>query len=248
MKIGVKTFCNPDFLKKFEDKVDFFEIMAIETNNYDFLKELKLPIVIHSQHRLFGVNAADKTEQEKNLNSINFARKIADFTNARKIILHPGEIDDENCSIKQAISFVKNLNDKRIIIENVPRESELDKPCTTPEETREFLKATGEGFCFDINHAIWTAVVLKEDYIKFIKEFLKLKPVHYHFGGQKIRELNLPWYEREHLALKESDFDLKEVLKLIPKDAEITLETTTDIEKTMDDVRIMKEWIMKLGK
>ena len=248
MKIGVKTFKDPDYLKKFEEKVDFFEIMAIETNDYDFIKELKLPIVVHSQHRMFGVNAADKKKQKRNLSSINFAKKIADLSNARKIILHPGEINNENCSIEQAISFIKNIDDKRVIIENIPAEAKINRFCKTPAETKEFMKETGKGFCFDINHAIWAAIILKEDYIKFIKEFLKLKPVHYHFGGQKIKQLNIPWYEREHLALRDSDFDLKEVLKLIPKDAEITLETTIDVEKTMDDVRIMKEWMKELGK
>lgn len=248
MKIGVKTFSNPDYLKKFENKVDFFEIMAIETNNYDFIKELKLPIVIHSQHRVFGVNVADKKKEKANLSSIKFAKKIADLSNARKIIIHPGEIENENCSLKQAISFIKNIDDNRIIIENVSSEAEVTRLCTTPLETKKFLKATGKEFCFDINHAIWAAVLLKEDYIKFVKEFLKLKPVHYHFGGQKIKNLNLKWYEREHLTIRESDFDLKEVLKLIPKDAEITLETTTNIEKTMDDIRIMKEWMKELKK
>ncbi len=248
MKIGVKTFNNPDYLKKFEDKVDFFEIMAIETNNYKFLKNFNLPMVIHSQHRKFGINAADKTKQEKNLSSIRFAKKIADMSNAKKIILHPGDIENKNCSIEQATSFIKNINDKRIIIENIPKEAKITRLCTTPAETKEFLKATGKGFCFDINHAIWAALFLKEDYIKFIKEFLKLKPNHYHFGGQKIKSSKLKWYEREHLALEESDFDLKEVLQLIPKDAEITLETTTDPKKTMNDVRIMREWIKELGK
>jgi deoxyribonuclease-4 len=248
MKIGVKTFNNPDYLKKFEDKVDFFEIMAIETNNYDFIKELKLPIVIHSQHRIFGVNTADKKKGKTNLSSINFARKIADLSNAKKIIIHPGEIENKNCSIEQAVSFIKNINDKRVIVENVYSDVEITRLCTTPSETKEFLKATGRGFCFDINHAIGSAVILKEDYIKFIKEFLKLKPVHYHFGGQKIKKLNVPWHEKEHLAFKESDFDLKEVLKLIPESAEITLETTTDVEKTMEDINAMKKWIEELKK
>ena len=127
MKIGVKTFDNRNFLKPFENQVDFFEIMAIETNKYDFLKEFKLPMVIHSQHGVFGVNSADKTKEERNLKSINFARKIADKVNSKKIILHPGELEDENCSKEQAIKFIKTLDDKRIIIENVTQESEVKR-------------------------------------------------------------------------------------------------------------------------
>ncbi len=248
MKIGVKTYNNPEYLKKFEDKVDFFEIMAIETNNYDFIKELKLPIVIHSQHRRFGVNIADKTKEKINLTSINFARKIADMANAKKIILHPGDIDNENCSLEQSISFAKNLNDKRIIIENIPKEGKIKRLCQTPQETKDFLKSTGKGLCFDIGHAIWAAIYLNEDYKKFIKEFLKLKPVHYHIGGLKINSKNLPLEQRDHLPLNECDFDLKEVLKLIPNDAELTIETTTDPKKTLEDVNTLRKWIEELRK
>ena len=247
MKIGVKTFDNRNFLKPFEKKVDFFEIMAVEGNDYKFLREFKLPIVIHSQHRKFDVNIADKSKLKRNLSSINFAIKIADLSNAKKIILHPGELDDKNCSEEQAISFIKNINDKRILIENVVIEG-VHRYGAKPEEIKNILKETGAGFIFDINHALGTAVKLNEDYIDFMKEFLKLKPKHYHFGGQIIKNMNLPYYEREHLSLAESDFDLKEVLSIIPKEAEITLETTTDIKKTEDDVRIMKKMIGELGK
>jgi endonuclease IV len=245
MKIGVKTFGSPEFLRPFKDIVDFFEIMAVEKNNYDFLKEFSLPIVIHSQHRRFGVNVADKSIVEKNLSSIDFARKLADTTNAKKIILHPGELDSESCSIEQAIDFIKNTDDKRLIIENVPLDS-VYRFGTKPEEIKEILKKTKKGFCFDINHALWTAIALKQDYQDIIKEFVKLKPLHYHLGGQITKDQSIPEEKREHLSLREADFDIKEVLKLLPKNAEITLETTTDTNKTLDDVKIMKELMKEL--
>lgn len=243
MKIGVKTFDDKNFLEPFKDKVDFFEIMAIEKNNYDFLKEFNLPVVIHSQHRSFGVNVADKTIVQRNLDSINFAIKIANQTNAKKIILHPGELDGKNSSIEQSIEFIKDIKDKRFIIENIPLEGSY-RFGAKPEEIRDILRKTKKGFCFDINHALATAVSLNQDYIKNIKEFIKLKPAHYHLGGQIIKNRSLPQNKREHLELAKSDFDLREIIKLLPKDAEITLETTIDINKTLDDVRIMKE-IMK---
>jgi len=244
-RIGVKTFDSGDFLKVFENKVDFFEIMAVEKNNYEFVKELSLPIVIHSQHRRFGINIADKTKIEKNLSSINFARKLADETNAKKIILHPGELDGKNSSLENAIEFIKNINDKRIIIENIPLEGTY-RFGTKPREIKEIMKKTNSGFCFDINHAIWTALELKKDYSEIIKEFVKLKPTHYHLGGQIINNPSLPLKKREHLEFAKSDFDLKEVLRLIPKNAQITLETEPDINKTLNDVKIMKELMKEL--
>ena len=243
MKIGVKTFDSPEFLRHFKDKSDFFEIMAIETVNYDFLNEFDIPIVIHSQHRSFGVNVADKTKIQRNLNSINFARKIADQTKSKKIIVHPGELDSKNSSREQAIEFIRNINDKRIIIENIPL-MDVYRFGAKSEEIKEILKETKKGFCFDINHAMFTAISLKQDYRELIKEFVKLKPVHYHLGGQIIKDRSLPFDKREHLALGESDFDIKEIISLLPKDAEITLETKVDIKRTEDDVRIMRK-IMK---
>ena len=73
MKIGVKTFDSEKFLKHLENKVDFFEIMAVQKNDYSFLKNFSLPMVIHAEHHDFGVNPADISRQEQNLKSINFS-------------------------------------------------------------------------------------------------------------------------------------------------------------------------------
>ena len=239
MKIGVKTFNNPKFLKHFKDKVDFFEIMAIRENNYEFLKEFKKIEVIHAEHQGFGINFADRAKQELNKKSVDFAIALADKTNAKKIIVHPGALKDKKCSKENSVKFIKNIPDKRIIIENMPYE---DKLGVTPNETKKFLKETDKGLCFDINHAIEAATFLKIDYLEFIKEFVKLKPDHYHIGGQSIKN------NKTHLALKESDFDLKEVVSLLPKNAKITLETTTDINKTEEDIKIIKQIIKELKK
>jgi sugar phosphate isomerase/epimerase len=239
MKIGVKTFDNENFLEHFKDKVDFFEIMAIQKNNYDFLKKFKNIEVIHTEHQKFGVNIADPNKYNINKKAIDFAIKIANETNAKKIILHPGTLENNNCSKEQSIKFIKNINDKRIIIENMPTKNSI---CISPSETKEFLKQINKKLCFDINHAIGAATLLKLDYIKFIKDFIKLKPTHYHLGGQLIKE------NKTHLALKESDFDLKKVISLLPNNAEITLEITTDIKKTEEDIIIIKKIIKELNK
>ena len=162
MKIGIKTFDDAFFLENLKEKADFIEIMAIEGNNYDFLKKFSLPIVIHAQHENFGINNSDKTIYQKNLNSINFAKKIADLINAKKIILHPGALLNENHSKQQSIQFMGEIKDKRILIENLPAKKNI---CSTPNQTKDFLKQTNLGFCLDINHAIETAIYLNKDYI-----------------------------------------------------------------------------------
>ena len=237
MKFGVKTFDNPSFLKHFESKADFFEIMAVEKNNYGFLNEFKSkPMVIHSQHINFGINIADPALHQKNLSSIKFAQALADQTKAKYIILHPGDITNPSCALQTAIDFVRSLKDKRIIIENMPADKHTIG--ITPKDMSGFLKATKSDFCFDINHAISAALSLNKDPYEFIKEFIKLKPSHYHLGGQKILPNNK---DITHLSFKDSNIDLDKILSLIPSNAEITLETSIDINNTDYDLKTVKE-------
>jgi deoxyribonuclease IV len=236
MKIGVKTYDNMDFLEYFKDKCDFFEVMAIETIDYSFLKNFSKPIVIHAQHERFLINNADKLKETKNLASSDFARKLADNTKSKKIILHPGRIENNNCSEENSINFFKNIKDKRILIENCPNRKNF--LLSTPLKAKEFLKQTDKGFCLDINHAIETAIYEKIDYLDVLKAFIKLRPVHYHLCGQRIET------GETHLAFEDgSDIDLDEIFKLIPKNAEITLEVSTDIKKTENDLNLIKKYI-----
>jgi len=236
MKIGVKSYEYNKELEYFKDKADFFEIMAVEGKDYSSFKEFKMPFVIHCQHAVFGINNSDKDLYQKNLSSFNYARKIADMLGAKKIIIHPGDIKNEACSKENSISFIKSLKDKRIIIENMPREKSL---CNTPEQLKEFADKTGCGICFDINHALYSAQNLKKDYKEVIKSFIKLKPGHFHLGGHKFIGV-------DHLCFADSELDLKEILSFLPRDAEITLETSNEIEKTKEDLKIIKEVLKEI--
>lgn len=236
MKIGVKSYDYSKELEYFKDKADFFEIMVVEGRDYSRFKNFNMPFVIHCQHAIFGINNADKQLYQKNLNSFNSAKKVADMLKAEKIILHPGNMKNEACSRENSINFIKSLKDKRIIIENMPQENAL---CNSPEQLKEFIDKTGYGFCFDINHTILHAQNIKKDYKAMIKDFLQLKPKHFHLGGQK-------FMGADHLCFADSELNLKEILSLLPKDAEITLETSTDIEKTKEDLRIIREVLKKM--
>lgn len=243
MKIGVKTFDDPNFLKHFENKVDFFEIEAIQKNDYSFLRKFSLPMVIHAEHGRFGVNPADFSKKDFNLNSIKFAIKLADLTNARKIIVHPGEIEkgNENCSLENSIDFFNEINDERILIENLPpsRNPKITRLCQTPRQIKEFMKETGTGFCFDVNHTSELEKEINRRY-NFIKKYIELNPAHYHLGGQKFNG-------ETHFSFLNSDLNLKETLKFYPDNAEITLETEVDMEKTEEDIRIIKGVLKELG-
>lgn len=244
MKIGVKTFDDEKFLKHFENKVDFFEIMAIQKNDYSFLKKFSLPMVIHAEHQKSGINPADISKKKKNLKSINFAINLADTVNSKKIIVHPGAIEKGNPDISEenAVNFLREINDDRILTENLPKKYEqpgVIRLCSTSKEVKTFIKKAKTGFCFDINHAIGYTNSFRGDY-KILKEYIRLNPNHYHLGGQIIGTAE------EHLCFRNSNLNLKEIFRYLPKNAEITLETETDIKKVDDDVNIIREIIENL--
>lgn len=244
MKIGVKTFDNEKFLKHFEDKVDFFEIMAVQKNDYSFLKNFSLPMVIHAEHQGFGVNLADSSKKEFNLKAINFARKVADSVNAKKIIVHPGEIEkgNKNFSMKNAVNFLNELDDERILVENLYKEKPSEiRLCKTPREIKKFMKKTNTKFCFDVNHAIGVIKNFNGKY-NFVKKYIQLNPAHYHIGGQR------PSDGAEHICLADSELDLKKILSYYPDDAEITLETEVEIAKVEKDIEIIRNALKELGK
>jgi uncharacterized protein (UPF0276 family) len=236
MKFGVKTYDSEDFLNYFFGEADFFEVQAIRGRDYSFLKKFagKVQIVIHAEHYSLGVNAADSSLISENLNSIKFAIEVANIAKAKKIILHPGNISNKNCSKENAINFLKSVSDKRIILENLPRTKDYFSLGSTPEEIKELIKETGFGFCFDINHAIQSAIFYQEDIKAFLVNFEKLKPKHYHLGGQTLNP------DKTHLSLSESDFDLLTYLQILNKNAEITLETKIDEEDVESDLKFVR--------
>jgi len=240
MKIGVKTWDSEKFLKHFENQADFFEVQAIQTNDYKFLKKFSKPIVIHAEHFKQGSNPADKTMFKQNLKSINFAIKLADKTNAKKIILHAGAIVNKNCSKQQAIDFIKNIKDKRIIIENLFYNNPVN---FNPNDIKEFLKECNCGFCFDISHAIASANIQNLNPYLLIQDFLKLNPSHFHIGGQK---MNSRIDSHCSFFNKKSDIPIKKILNLFSKNAEITLETNPDIKKTKKDLEFIKGIVSEL--
>jgi sugar phosphate isomerase/epimerase len=238
MNFGVKTFDDHNFLKYFEKKADFFEIMASQKVNHSFLKQFSIPMVIHAEHQAFGVNITDIKKKELNLKSINYAIKLANMVNSKKIILHSGVLENKDCSVVNAISFLEEIDDERILIENLPFKDNGRKVlCSTPEETKEFLKKTNRNFCFDVNHAIISSVFNKKDYFEEIKRFLRLNPKHFHIGGQNMKT------GKDHLSFMHSDLDIKKILKSYPKNAEITLETETDINSVDFDLEFIRKII-----
>lgn len=236
MKFGVKTYDEEEFLDFFIDKCDFFEVQAIQQYDYNFLKKYKLPIIIHCEHDNFGINIADSSKKDLNLQAVHFAKVIADSVNAKKIIIHPGILENENCSKENALEFLKENCDSRFCIENMSyacKENKNIRLCSEPKEVQEFMNKTGLGFCFDINHAIEYALELGLDYVSVLKEFSKIKATHYHLGGEDMEK------GESHLSFANSNLNLDLIFKILPKKAEITLEVEKDKGKVLEDLKVV---------
>jgi sugar phosphate isomerase/epimerase len=233
MKFGVKIFDEADRAKHFEGKADFLEVMAIPGRDYSFLDGYSLPIVIHALHFDYGVNDADSSLKKENKESIDFALELASRFGAEKVVLHAGNLVNENCSLQNAIDSFVCLDD-RVVFENLHGESCL---CGSAEECGEFVDKTGKGFCLDFNHAIYWARENGCDVDGEVFKMIELKPVHYHIGGVGSGR------SAEHLSFGEGDEEVLKYLKMIPEDSWITLETSMDIESIEKDLEKVREFV-----
>ena len=107
---------------------------------------------------------------------------------------------------------------------------------------KEFLKNSKQGFCFDLSHLIVSTNILKLDLIDSIKKCLKLNPKHFHISGQKLKSK-----VDQHLSIQEGDIDFKKILRLYPRDAEITLEVSRDINQTERDLEKIRKILEKIN-
>ncbi len=237
MKFGAKIYNEKATAKYFENKADFLEVMALDGVDYSFLKNYSLPIVVHAMHDKWNVNPADRKRKKENDLSVGIAVELADIVGAKKIIFHPGFVPGTE---EESVSYIKDL-DKRIIVENMPPVwSGRDFLCSTPDDMKRLMKKYNRRFCFDIAHAIQSADYHRENFYQMIKNFVELHPEHYHLGGVRIKDV---MFLGGHLSFEDSDMPLKEILKLIPNDAEISLEVSKDKEKIKRDLALVKNLI-----
>lgn len=241
MKLGAKIFGKRDidFLEKVINKIDFIETMAIHNQDYEFLRNYGKKIVIHAEHQQFGINPADSLKYRRNIESMELSMKLADELKVEKVICHPGLISNKNCSEKTAINFFNNINDERVLIENLPlinyNGRHINALCPTPESTENFLNNTNKKLCLDISHAIISSLANnRADYNEFISPYLALKPQHFHFSDIILEK------KRDHLHLGEGNLDMGYYKKILPENAEVTLETRNNAAKLLDDIKILK--------
>lgn len=246
IKIGLKLWStNSNVLNEAKELIEcglfqYIELMPIpKTDILPFLDRLyNIPYIIHITTEKHGVNISDKNKEEYNLKTIDNCIEWADKLNAKYLVLHPGFGLIEN-----AMGFLEKIDDKRILIENMPKvglngESMIGY---TPKQIKKLID-NKFGLCLDLNHAIKAAVSLRKSYKEFIKEFLKLKPKMFHISDGKLNN-----EKDEHLGIGAGDYDFEFLMHCIKvaKSKYVTLETPrTKLNSFDEDLRNLEKLML----
>jgi len=237
MKIGIKFFPdNAGRLKELSKHIDFAEVMAIEGADFAPFQETGLPVTLHCEHSRFGVNPASIEKRDKTVSAVNFALELADRFSSRFVVVHPGVLEDNKCSLENTTDLLKQFRDKRIVVENLPLWFGPEKAhkcvAPTPEEMEIILSATGNRVCLDFGHAAVTAHEIGEEHVGFVKRFMELKPSYFHISDNDgTADL--------HMSLGEGKLDIK-AFKGMVGEGYVALETDIITEKQINDIRLLK--------
>ena len=245
MKIGLKIWDEKDLDKitPLLNKIDFLEVMAIEGKDYSFLKKVKLPITVHCMHCNFGVNFSNAMNFVKNRNALRYAISLADKYNAKFIIVHPGFKEKGFCAVNNISHFLSNFNDERILVENMPfiDDERSEFFGYSLGELSKIIEYSNKNFCLDFGHAGITAKLRDENVGEFIKDLMKLKPKYFHICGVKFgKKTNLLEGMENHTSLFKGDLPIKEIKKLIPKNAWVLLETWHNLAEHEKDIEFLR--------
>lgn len=211
-----------------QEKLPYWEMLR---------KDLNLPFVIHAPHSLHGVNLADAANSAANAKAFDEVKRFADMLGAGKIIVHGGwcpEDDDPAIAIAQLIAQLKTLADERFLIENKPYLPINNLPRmlvgSTPDEIRSVLAAVKCGFCLDIGHAVASANAHDADWRAWLADFLSLRPAMFHLS-----DIHVDSKIDQHLHFGTGTLPLAEVVSMLPRDANVSIETKRDSADNLND-------------
>ncbi|MFH1638039.1 MAG: TIM barrel protein [Candidatus Woesearchaeota archaeon] len=240
MKIGLKWYTgNPiKLVRKFVKHTDFMEIMPVPGTDYRRYKQLGQVTIVHIPHIRFGYNPSNPEREKKTMQLVQHSIEAADYYGAEKIIAHPGLMENKGCILENTIDFFSSIKDKRLLIENMHLNSAYGTPFlgAMPEDIKRVMKKTGMGFCLDFAHAAATSAKIKIPVLDVVKDFMKLKPKHFHICGGYLHRTR-----DTHSHLGDGNFPLEEFKKTIGK-GWVSVETPHDtVERQMKDIEFLRK-------
>jgi len=233
MKLGIKLWSrdHEQYLEAIEligtGDADYLELTYLsgQESHLDVLKKKKVPVIIHAPSSAQGFCLSD-ANFDRNRLMMKEVIKAADYLKADKIIIHP-----DAGQVRNFIKFLKEQNDDRIFIENMPKKGINSESMIgySPVEIKEFLSIGSFGFCLDFPHAIKAAVSQGIDYKEYLKELIAINPGMFHVSdGTLSSEID------EHLNIGEGEFDFSFIKDLIVKNESLagkSKEVTFEVPK-----------------
>jgi RimJ/RimL family protein N-acetyltransferase len=135
------------------------------------------------------------------------------------------------------------------IIENKPKIGLKMEDCigAAPGEIEKLISETGMGFCLDIGHAVCYAAWAKIPYYDILDSFLKLNPCMFHLSDGFMNSNT-----DSHTNLGFGNYPLCNIIKLIPANAYVTIETNKDralnLKDFQNDITYMKKLLCSTDK
>lgn len=230
-----------EFISGIKDQIDFIELLVIHDFNetdevVKRLIDIGLPVQIHIANSNHGINLANRKKHETNRLAMEKAIHVADMLGSEVIVVHPNDSNDDEIDVGYFLDFIKGFDDARIHIENL--RFTPHSISSTIDDLAYLIENTGYSFCFDFEHCIvsYFAHVQETDYISFCRDYItKLKPKYFHISDGRLGNI-----KDIHLRIGKGEFDIKSMVRLIPENSSIVIETPHD-EHQIEDIRWIKD-------
>lgn len=234
----IEIYTTPEFREKSAKKTDVEKLAEF--------RDRKI-LAVHAAHTNGGCNFAYCSRA--NREALSIAQKAADLLGSRFIIVHPGYIESgrqEEADLVYAADFLRDIDDKRILVENVPFMEETRRlifPYIFPKDIRKFNQNAGYEACMDVLHAAANAVQSRQDVLKYLLEmYYMFQPEYFHIADMKDAHSDEMLDVHDHMHLGTGVLPLEEIIKLLKdKDVYLTIETNDLNQEDIDFVRRIRD-------
>ncbi|KHE90629.1 MAG: sugar phosphate isomerase/epimerase [Candidatus Scalindua rubra] len=243
LKLGLKLWSSNTFyikpalelhLRGVFDYVELYVDPGSGKNLPGKWKKSGLPFCLHVPHAYSGFNLSQRKCQSENLSLLKEVEFYRLALEPEFVIFHPGIQGSIDETVRQIHDMKKVFPDifNLAIIENKPKIGLKGEICVgaSPGEIEQIIEETDLGFCLDIGHAICYAAWAQIGWGNVVDQFMKLGPKVYHLSDG-----NMNSHKDLHLHYGDGDYELSKIIKLIPSDVYVSVETDKDPELHLND-------------
>lgn len=253
MKLGLKLWSrNENYVEPAVELYkkgiyDYIELFAVpgSASYLNLWEAMDIPFILHAPHSLAGFNPSIKERASANFALLSELDQFRKALNPKYIIFHPGVDGSADETIRQFCEIRNKFPEihKLAIIENKPEVGLHDERCvgSSPQEITRIMQEASMGFCFDVGHAICAANSAGLEPHSVLRDFINLQPLLFHLSDGTG---NSPF--DSHMNYGFGNYDFREILQLLPNDAQITIETDKASDDNLDDFVKDVEYLSKL--